>query len=78
MASSSNPRKRSKRALIKQVGSEENNETDYLERWFIGDQESIDDYYLLFSKKVIISPKVLSMDWLKEERLDEVRDILKF
>jgi len=78
MASSSNPCKRSKRALSKQNSFEENNEIDYLERWFIGNQESIDDYYKLYSRKVIINPKVLSMDWLKEERLDEVKDMLKF
>jgi len=45
MASSSNPRKRTKKAFIKQASSKDNNEADYLERWFIGNQESIDDYY---------------------------------
>lgn len=54
--------KRSKRALIKRASLEENNEADYLERWFIGNQEIIDDYYRLYSRKVIISPKVLSME----------------
>jgi len=28
-------------------------------------------------RKVIISPKFLRMEWLKEEKLDEVRDSLK-
>jgi len=65
--------------MIKQARSnEDNNETDYLERWFVGNQDNIDDYYKLYSRKVIISPKVLSMGWLKEESLDEVRNMLKF
>ena len=32
----------------------------------------------LYSRKIIILPKVLSLEWLKEEKLDEVRDMLKF
>jgi len=37
MASSSNPRKRTKRAMVKHVGSDsDNNEPDYLDRWFVG------------------------------------------
>jgi len=36
MASSSNPEKITKRALIKRASSEDNNETYYLERWFVG------------------------------------------
>jgi len=78
MASSSNLRKRTKRVLIKRASCEDNNETNYLERWFVGNQESINDYYRRYSRKAIISPKFLSMEWLKEENLDEVRDILKF
>jgi len=78
MASSSNPKKRSKWTLIKRASSKENNETNYLERCFISNQENIDDYYRLYSRKVIISPKVLSMEWLKEEKLDEIKDILRF
>jgi len=42
MASSSNPRKRTKRAMVKHAGSDDDtNETDYLDRWFVGNQESI-------------------------------------
>ena len=79
MASSSNPRKRVKSILIKQAGSDsDTNEPDHLDRWFIGNQESIADYYKMYSRKIIISPKVLSLEWLKEERLNEVRDMLKF
>ena len=79
MASSSNPRKRVKSILMKRAGSDsDTNEPDHLDRWFIGNQESIADYYKMYSRKIIISPKVLSLEWLKEERLNEVRDMLKF
>jgi len=78
MASSPNPRKKTKLVVVKNAGSHEPNESDYPERWFCGNQESIDDYYKLYRKKVIISPKMLSLDWLKEEKLGEVRNMLKF
>ena len=78
MTSSSNPRKRTKLAVVKNAGSDEPSKSDYLERWFCENQESIDDYYKLYSRKVIISPKMLSLDWLKEEKLGEVRNMLKF
>jgi len=32
----------------------------------------------LYSRKIIITPKVPSLEWLKEEKLDEVHDMLKF
>ena len=78
MASPSNPKKRTKLVVVKNAGSDEPNESDYLERWFCGNQESIDDYYKLYSRKIIISPKMLSLDWLKEEKLVKVRSMLKF
>jgi len=78
MASPSNPKKRTKLVVVKNAGSDEPNESDYLERWFCGNQKSIDDYYKLYSRKIIISPKMLSLDWLKEEKLVEVRSMLKF
>jgi len=78
MTSSSNPRKRSKRAIVKHADSDDNNESDYLDRWFIENQENIEEYYKLYSRKIIITPKVLSLDWLKEEKLDKVRDMLNF
>jgi len=78
MASSSNPRKRTKLAVVKNAGSKEPNESDYLERWFCRNQESIDDYYKLYCRKIIISPKMLNLDWLKEETLGEVRSMLNF
>jgi len=32
----------------------------------------------MYIRKIIVTPKVLSLEWLKEEKLDEVRDMLKF
>ena len=65
--------------MVKHAGSDsDNNEPDYLDRWFVGNQKSIEEYYKLYNKKMIIAPKVLSLEWLKEEKLDEVRDMLKF
>ena len=32
----------------------------------------------MYSRKIIVTPKVLSLEWLKEEKLDEVCDMLKF
>jgi len=77
MASSSNPKRQTKRALIKRPESVDNNESNYLERWFLGNQESIEEYYQEYSRKIIISLKFLRMEWLKEEKLDEARDLLK-
>jgi len=71
MASSSNPRKRTKRAMVKHAGSDsDNNDPNYIDSWFVGNQESIEEYYKLYSRKTIITPKVLSLEWLKEEKLD--------
>ena len=65
--------------MVKHSGSDsDNNEPDYLDRWFVGNQESIEEYYKMYSRKIIVTPKVLSLEWLKEEKLDEVRDMLKF
>lgn len=38
---------------------------------------SIEDYYREVNRKAIISPKFLTMNWLKEEKLDDVRELLK-
>jgi len=48
--------------MVKHASSDDNNESDYK----------------LYNKKIIITPKVLSLNWLKEEKLDEVRDMLTF
>jgi len=78
MASSSNLKKRTKRAYVKNVEPIDNSEAWYLEKWFSENQESIDEYYREYSRKAIISPKFIRMQWLKEEKLNEVRDLLKF
>jgi len=54
------------------------NETDYLERWFVGNYESMQEFHRDYNRKVIIAPKFLRMLRLKEEKLDEVRECLKF
>jgi len=78
MTSSSTPKKRTKRAWVKNVELSEFNETCYLERWFVGNYKSVEEYHREFNRKVIISPKVLKMLWLKEEKLDDVRKALRF
>jgi len=78
MASSSTPKKRTKRACVKNAEPSEFNETGYLEHWFARNYESMEEYHKSFSRKVIISPKVLKMLWLKEEKLDDVREALRF
>jgi len=78
MASSSTPRKCTKRACAKNEKPSDTNETGYLERWFTGNHESMEEYHKEYSKKAIITPKFLRMLWLKEEKLDEVREALKF
>jgi len=77
MASSSNPKKRTNKVVVKRVETVDNNEFGYLERWFSRNQESIEGYYREFSRKAIISPKFIRMEWLKEKKLDEMRDLLK-
>jgi len=65
--------------MVKHVGSDsDNNEPDYLDTWFVGNQVSIEEYYKLYNRKIIITPKVLTLEWLKEDKLNEVRDMLKF
>jgi len=78
VASSSTPRKRTKRACVKNAEPSDTNETGYLERWFVGNHESMEEYHKEYSRKAIIAPKFLRMLWLKEEKLDEVREALKF
>jgi len=63
---------------VKKADQVDKIETCYLERWFSRNQESIEDYYHEVSKKAIISPKFIRMEWLEEEKLDEVRNLLKY
>ena len=78
MASSSTPKKCTKRAYVKNAKPDEFNETNYLESWFVGNYESMEEYNREVSRKVTIAPKVLKMLWLKEEKLDDVREALRF
>ena len=48
-----------------------------LEGWFSGDNELIERYRFETSRKVINNPKVVSFDWLKSQKLDDVRRLLK-
>jgi len=48
-----------------------------LEGWFSGDNDLIERYRFETSTKVINNPKVVSFDWLKSQKLDNVRRLLK-
>jgi len=48
-----------------------------LEGWFSGDNELIEKYRFQTSRKVINNPKVVSFSWLKSQKLDDVRRLLK-
>jgi len=53
-------------------------EEDYghLESWFNGEAKQMQEYIHTFSRKNLIAPKFLSMAWLKEEQLEEIRVII--
>jgi len=44
----------------------------------VGNRESIQEFHREYSRKVIITPKFIRMLWLKEQNLDEVKEILRF
>ena len=48
-----------------------------LEGWFSGDNDLIERYRFETSTKVINNPKVVCFDWLKSQKLDNVRRLLK-
>ena len=48
-----------------------------LEGWFYGDNDLIERYRFETSTKVINNPKVVCFDWLKSQKLDNVRRLLK-
>jgi len=48
-----------------------------LEGWFFGDNDLIGRYRFETSTKVINNPKVVCFDWLKSQKLDNVRRLLK-
>jgi len=48
-----------------------------LEGWFSGNNELIERYRFETSRKVINNPKVVSFGWLKSQKMDDVRRLLK-
>ena len=48
-----------------------------LEGWFFGDNELIERYRFETSIKVINNPKVVSFDWLKSQKIENGRKLLK-
>jgi len=48
-----------------------------LEGWFAGDTNLINKYLLETSRKNVNTPKVVSFTWMKQQKLDSVKSILK-
>jgi len=69
MAGTSPSTKRMKSRGVKSSGK--------LEGWFSGDVDLINKYLLETSRKNVNTPKVVSFTWMKQQKLDSVRSILK-
>jgi len=81
MASSSASRKRTKKVVVKQVEQhdfDDNNESSFLTRWFGGNMESNNECHREFSQKTFVNSKFPRMEFLRNENLNQVVDILKF
>jgi len=48
-----------------------------LEGWLAGEDEKIEKYLHETSRKAINNPKLITFNWLKEQKLTEVRSLLK-
>jgi len=48
-----------------------------LEGWFLGDADFINKYLLETSRKSVNTPKMVSFTWMKQQKMDTVRNILK-
>jgi len=48
-----------------------------LEAWFSGEDEKIEKYLHETNRKVINNPELISFNWLREQKLVEVRSLLK-
>ena len=48
-----------------------------LQSWFSSENDKIERYLHEISTKIIKNPKLISFNWLKEQKLFEVRDLLK-
>ena len=77
MSSFSTPKKKTKRSVGERAMQEENSVVGYLERRFLSNQEQIKVYHHEVRRKAINNPKFLRMEWLEEEKLDDVRRMLK-
>jgi len=78
MALSSAPRKRTKKALMKNVepaNSDDDNEAGFLVHWFNGNKESIEEYHKEYNKKAFVNPKFLRMEFLRNENLNQVPEV---
>jgi len=63
---------------VEQHEFDDNNESGYLARWFDGNMESINEYHREFSRKAFVNPKFLRMEFLKNENLNQVANVVKF
>ena len=70
MASSSHKKRRSWERSSTDIG--------ILEKWFVGYEEEIASFMHEMSRKQINIPKVLEFSWMKEKKLEEPRELLKF
>jgi len=80
MASSSNARKRTK-SLGR--GPRYVDNTSRLEAWFAWEtkedsQKSIDAYLTTYSRKIVNIPKFVRLEWLEEQQLHGVCELLEF
>jgi len=63
--------------LAKRMKSRGVKSTGKLEGWFSGDATLINKYLLETSRKNLNTPKVVSFTWMKLQKLDSVRSIIK-
>ena len=48
-----------------------------IEAWFSGEDEKIEKYLHETSRKAINNPKLISFNWLREQKMAELRSLLK-
>jgi len=60
------------------ANSDVDNEVGFLVCWFNGNKESMEEYHKEYSRKAFVNPKFLRMDFLRNENLNQVVDLLKF
>jgi len=62
---------------VKRMKSRGVKSSGMLEGWFAGDTNLINKYLVETSRKNVNTPKVVSFTWMKQQKLDSVRNILK-